>query len=129
MDNNSDLLEEPIGSVLTLSEFFMNELENHAVPVNGHALFGVSTSSLAMDIYCWLTWRYFFLRREQKFEWDDLRQQFGTQTQTCKKFKETFGRALNQVRLVYPGMRAYPTKYGLILMPSRTSVPTIRRKF
>lgn len=123
---SQNLLDEPIGSMVTLSEHFMTEITEHAVPADRATLLGLSRSSLSMDIYFWLSWRFSFLRGEQKVGWDQLQQQFGSVSQQARKFRETFTSALERVREVYPDIRVSAGPYGLTLRPSKTSVPKLR---
>lgn len=96
------LIVQPIGSVLTLSEVFMTEIANHAVPADQATVLGLSRSALSMDIYWWLSWRFSFLQGDQKVSWEQLQQQFGSRTELTRKFKQTFTFALERVRAVYP---------------------------
>jgi len=125
-----DLFDEPIGSMLTLSEFFMNEITSHAVPVDRATLLALFRSAFAVDIYWWLSWRFSFLRADQKIGWEQLQQQFGSGTQSLRKFRQSFLFALDQVRAVYPNVSVTSSVHGLTLSPSPPSVPMrFRRHF
>lgn len=120
------LISEPIGSVVTLTEHFMTEIVDHGVPADQATLRGLSRSALSMDIYVWLSWRFSFLRGDQKVGWEQLQQQFGSASEETKKFRQTFTTALERVRKVYPDIRVSTGPYGLTLRPSKTSVPKLR---
>jgi hypothetical protein len=120
------LFSDPIGSVVTLTEHFMTEIVDHGVPTDQSTLRGLSRSALSMDIYVWLSWRFSFLRGDQKVSWEQLQLQFGSASEQTKKFREIFTTALERVREVYPDIRVSTGPYGLTLRPSKTSVPKLR---
>ncbi len=120
------LISEPIGSVVTFTEHFMTETVDHGVPADQLTLRGLSRSALSMDIYVWLSWRFSFLRGDQKVGWEQLQQQFGSASEQINKFRQTFTTALERVREVYPDIRVSTGPYGLTLRPSKTSVPKLR---
>ena len=115
-------------STLVLSERFYNELVEHPVPVDMRALRALRQSPMAIDIYGWLTWRFYALSRRTHIPWESLQMQFGSEVKSSRKFRQTFGDALKQVLLVYPDAKVEPTKSSLVLMPSNTSVPRLIRK-
>lgn len=115
-------------SSLTLSERFFNELIEHPVPVDLRALRALRQSPLAVDIYCWLTWRFFSLSRRTHIPWEALMMQFGTEVASTRKFRQQFGDALKQVQLIYPEANAEVTTSALILKPSKTHVPRVEPK-
>ena len=107
-----------------LSERFFQELTEKPVPVDLRALRALKQSPIALDIYCWLTWRNSFLRGKATVPWEGLLGQFGTES-SPKKFRENFKKALQQVLVVYPQARVDVTPSGLILLPSPTSISKI----
>ena len=116
---------DPIGSTISLSDSFYREVIEHSVPLNARNMIALRRSAPCLDVYAWLTWQYSFLRIGREFSWAMLRQQFGTQAASERKFRETFRAALQRVLSVYPEARVDAAVSGLILTPSPTSV---RRK-
>ncbi|BDC46138.1 replication protein RepA [Paraburkholderia terrae] len=112
-------------STVTLSDKFFNEIVATPVPIDLRALRGLRQSPMAIDLYCWLTYRNFALRAPTTIPWEALKLQFGSGAEAEKKFRETVKRALLQVLAVYPAASATPTKAGLYLEPSKTSVPRL----
>ncbi|ALK35149.1 replication protein RepA [Burkholderia plantarii] len=110
-------------STVTLSERFFREILEAPVPIDLRALKALRQSPMAIDLYCWLTYRNFSLRAPTTVPWEALKLQFGSGASEDKKFRETVRRALVQVLEVYPAANVSPTKAGLYLEPSRTSVP------
>ncbi|SPA23659.1 putative RepA replicase protein [Cupriavidus taiwanensis] len=111
-------------STVTLSDKFFNEIVSTPVPIDLRALKALRQSPMAIDLYCWLTYRNFSLRAPTTVPWEALKLQFGSGAGAEKKFRETVKRALQQVMEVYPAA-VTPTKGGLFLEPSKTSVPRL----
>jgi hypothetical protein len=112
-------------STVTLSEKFFREIVSTPVPIDLRALRALRQSPMAIDLYCWLTYRNFSLRAPTTVPWEALKLQFGSGAEAEKKFRETVKRALLQVLEVYPTANVKPTKAGLALEPSATSVPRL----
>ena len=112
---------------ITLSEPFYDELTQHPVPVDKRALKALRKSPLALDIYCWLTYRMSYLRRSTEIPWAALQVQFGADYATdgagLRNFKKAFLKRLGAVCLVYPEAEVEDGTYGLILRPSPTHIP------
>jgi len=92
------------------------------VPVDLRILKTLARSPLAIDIYCWLTYRSAILTRPTLVPWEALNQQFGSES-TFYKFKENFLRNLKDVLLVYPRAKVNGEKAGLHVSPAPPSVP------
>ncbi len=110
-------------SFVVLSEPFFNELVNRPVPVDMRALKALKQSPFALDVYSWLTYRFFTIQRRTEIPWEALQMQFGTETESERKFRALFRKALKDVLVVYPGAKVdADSSKALILQPSRTSV-------
>lgn len=109
-------------STVTLGHSFFCELVNNAVPVDMRALKALRRSSLALDIYCWLTYRMSYLHRDIVIPWPALAAQFGADFGRLDNFKAAFLGALRKVLVIYPSARAIPTLSGLLLKPSKTHI-------
>jgi hypothetical protein len=96
-------------SFVVLSEPFFNELVNRPVPVDMRALKALKQSPFALDVYSWLTYRFFTIQRRTEIPWEALQMQFGTETESERKFRALFRKALKDVLVVYPGPRWMPT--------------------
>ena len=121
--NQTNLFE----SFVTLSEPFFEELIQHPVPVDKRALKALRKSPLALDIYCWLTYRMSYLNKPTEIMWPALQVQFGSDYATdsvgVRNFKKAFLKRLTAVCLVYPEADVEDGTYGLILHPSPTHIP------
>lgn len=108
---------------LTLSEEFYQHIQQFAIPVDLRVLHACAHYPLAMDIYGWLTYRYFSLRHPTLIEWRELMLQFGNHYQREAHFKTHFCHALERVALFYPQACFSLQANGLLLLPSQTHIP------
>lgn len=106
-----------------LSDAFYEHLMEHAVPLSEEAISRLKHSSLALDLYVWLTYRLHALKRETTVTWHTLSEHFGSESghrQLAFRLKEV----LKDVQAVYPEANVEARPRGLVLHPSRPSVPT-----
>lgn len=114
-------------SSLELSEGFFREIMAAPVPIDMRVFHALSKSPLAMDVYTWLTYRMFVLRRSGRpsafVPWAGLRAQFGAgypdTDQGLRDFKKRFRLRLKEVLLFYPAAQGHiqETPVGLALTP------------
>ena len=71
--NEQGLWDSPI----ELGEKFFHEIIQHPVPLDLNILKALKRSSLGLDLYLWLTYRTFTLRRPLRLSWARLYRQFG----------------------------------------------------
>lgn len=109
-------------SSVTLSHAFYTEIVNSPIPIDIRALRILKRSPLALDIYCWLTYRLSYLRRQTEISWGALAAQFGSDYKRLRDFKEAFIDELGGVMAVYQEADVRQGELGLILRPSRTHV-------
>ena len=109
-------------STLILGESFFTEAIEHPVPVDMRALRALRRSPMALDIYCWLTYRMSYLRKPTLIPWLALEAQFGADYIRTRKFREAFLGHLKAVLVIYPDANVEPLPEGLELRPSPTHV-------
>ncbi len=109
-------------STLTLGNTFYREVIDRPVPVDLRVLKALRQSPLALDIYCWLTYRFSYLRSPTLITWEVLQAQFGADYRHTYHFRERFLGALRKVCLVYPDARVTQLPEGILLSPSRTHI-------
>jgi hypothetical protein len=118
-------------STVTLGEDFFTEVVNHPVPIDMGALKALKKSPLALDIYCWLTYRMSYLKQNSTVGWLGLQTQFGADyaldTQGIRNFKKAFLRELKKVCLFYPTAKLNITNEGLTLIPSKPHIKKMLR--
>lgn len=119
--------EDLFDSRIQLSERFYEELVSSPVPVDMRALRDLKNSPSALDLYCFLTYRMFTLRKETTIPWEVLKMQFGSEIANPRKFKWQFQQALKSVLVVYPEAKVDLSPTGLILKPSKTSVRSLKQ--
>jgi hypothetical protein len=113
-------------SEIRLTERFYENILQNPVPVDIRIVKSLASSALAMDIYCWLTYRNHTITRDTKVPWEALQQQFGSEA-AKHKFVEGFKRSLKDVLVMYPEAKVDYDRSGLILTPSPTSVRKLAR--
>ena len=115
-------------STVTLGNSFFNEIVDRPVPVDMRALKALKRSPLALDIYCWLTYRLSYLRKPMEIPWPALQMQFGADyarnAHGLRNFKMKFLHHLRAVHVLYPEAHVEEGERGLLLKPSRPHVAT-----
>lgn len=119
-------------STVTLSQDFFQEIIDRPVPIDMRALKALKTSSMALDLYCWLTYRFSYLNHKTEIPWQLLQGQFGSDYADTKQgrfeFKRQLLSQLKKVSVIYEGAtKATIGEHGLILMPSRTHVSKLKK--
>jgi len=113
-------------STLTLSERFFNEIIEHPVPIDMRALKALKRSPMALDIYCWATYRASYLKRATEIPWPALQAQFGSgyplTPQGLRDFKKKFLHNLKSVLAIYPDAQIEPGDTGLLIKPAPTHI-------
>jgi hypothetical protein len=114
-----------IESSVTLSESFFNEIINHPIPIDLRVLKALKQSPMALDIYCWLTYRMSYLKNETEIPWGLLQMQFGADYKDLYEFRRNFVKQLKFVLEVYQDARASDEQNGLILYHGKPHIPRI----
>jgi hypothetical protein len=109
------------GSHVVLSDRFYREATEAPVPLDLRVLRALR-SPFEIDIYVWLTWRFFRLRRPVTIPWASLALQFGSGYANPRHFKKRFLGYLRGVIDYYPEARVRPEENGLQVVPSATHV-------
>ena len=113
-------------SSVTLSTEFYQSILAAPIPINlDHlaALRALRGSGLSIDIYTWLAWRMFNLKKSTLITWQRLAQQFGTDYARTRDFKAQFLKQLRPVTIVYHQAKVQVSGSGLLLSPSPTPIP------
>ena len=117
-------------SSITLGGKFYQELIDHPVPLDMRALKALRRSPLALDVYAWLSYRAYSLRKPTVISWRALEAQFGADYGATWSFRQNFLKRLKDVLVVYRRARIEEVPgHGIRLSPSLTSVsPPARRR-
>jgi hypothetical protein len=110
------------GSFVELSPDFFRSIIDRPVPVDLRVLRALR-SPLALDIYCWLTYRASYLRQQTEIPWRALALQFGADYAEPRDFRANFLRQAKTVVRLYPAVRISEGRHGLRLDPAAPHVP------
>lgn len=113
-------------STVKLSYEFFNEIIRRPVPIDMRVLKAIKSSSMAIDLYCWLTYRFSYLRHKTEIPWVLLQKQFGANYADTKQGRHQFKRKLKtqlkKVLAVYKDAGIGEGDNGLILLPSKPHI-------
>lgn len=107
---------------IEVSEEYFREVMKIHIPIDLEIVRAISRSPLALDIYCWLTARYYRLKHKQLIPWDAFQGQFGTTYGESKAFRRAVRNEMACIHEVYRDARFELGKEGILLLPSPTSV-------
>ena len=116
-------------SKIELGEKFFEEIIRRPVPLDLHTLKALKRSSLGLDLYLWLTYRTFGLKRPMRLSWPQLYRQFGASpsksgdTSTVNNFRAKCLRELKKIKRSWPDLHYQTVKGALILEPSPPRIP------
>lgn len=113
----------PEFAVIRLGEEFYREIVERPVPLDLRIIHALKQSSLALDIYSWLTYRMSYLKKKTLIPWASLALQFGSDYTRLRAFKAHFIEQLIAVKALYSHARfSTESEGGLTLYPSRPQV-------
>ena len=116
-------------SKIELGEKFFEEVVRRPVPLDLHTLKALKRSSLGLDLYLWLTYRTFGLKRPLRLTWPQLYRQFGADppksgdASTVNNFRAKCLRELKKIKRSWPDLHYQTVKGALILKPSPPRIP------
>ena len=116
-------------SKIELGEKFFHEIIRHPVPLDLNILKALKRSSLGLDLYLWLTYRTFTLKRPLRLSWPRLYRQFGVDpvkavdNRTVDNFRTDCLRELKKIKVAWPDLNYAAAKGVLVLLPSKPAVP------
>lgn len=113
-------------STVTLTQEFYEEITERPVPLDTRALSALKGSSLALDIYCWLTYRMSYLRKPIEIPWTLLAAQFGSDYTELRDFKKNFLKQLRKVDVIY-NTNIQQGQKGLLIKPGKTHILSSRQ--
>lgn len=118
-------------STVTLGTDFFNEIIDRPVPIDMRAMKALKSSSMALDLYCWLTYRLSYLGSKIEIPWQLLQSQFGAEYADTKQGRYEFKRKLfvqlKKVAVVYESAASITEgELGLILAPSKSHIKKLK---
>lgn len=112
---------------VVLDEAFYSSLVKHPLPVRETAIRGLSHRSMAIDIYVWLAYRLWQLKRPKRIPWPALYGQFGAGFTRLRAFRQHVKEPLALALAAYPEARVVvDEEIGVTLHPSAPPVPERR---
>lgn len=127
-ESQGDLFE----SWIELGDAFYNAIVNGPVPVDRRALTMLKNSSLALDLYGWVTVKTWQANHAPAHKsivpvpWDSLSGQMGSEYKEIRDFKKKVIAALKKVKVAYPKMRVEISDAGVRVLPAPTPVPSLK---
>lgn len=119
-------------STVTVGKLFFDEVTSNPIPIDLRALKTIKHSPMAIDIYCWLTYRMSYLKSPSQIPWEALKAQFGAGYGDTKQgkydFKRHLLRQLKTVLSIYKEANVEQTEIGLLLKPSKPHIKSLRHK-
>ena len=111
-------------SRIELGEDFFNEIIRYPIPIDLNTVRAMKRSPLGLDLYLWLTYRTFGLKRPLRLKWPVLYRQFGVDpakaddTRTVDNFRTDCLRELKKIKDAWPDLHYQTVKGALLLSPS-----------
>ena len=116
-------------STVELGQDFFQELILHPVPLDMNILKALKRSSLGLDLYLWVAYRTFTLKRPLRLSWRQLYRQFGAHPasasdhRTVQNFRSEVLRELKKIKTAWSKLNYTTAKGALILSPSISVIP------
>lgn len=102
-----------------VSRDYFEDLKAHAVPLDFRALRALSGSSLALDIYTWLSYRLHRVKAPERISWRAIEAQFSTASEQLGdwrgSWRRAFKRQLASVQVVYAGGAVSADSLGVVI--------------
>jgi len=91
---------------ILFKDWFVKEILDSAVPFHKDAIISLKGSTLAMDLYTWITWRTHTLNRSKKkmavIKLENFEAQLGVSYKDKRFFRRDLRKAFNEVAALYP---------------------------
>lgn len=117
---------EPSGgewkSIIEFSEGFFELLRETPVPLDLRVVHALRQNLFALDIYCWLAHRLFYLKKPTRIPWQSLKEQFGSSYLETRVFRFHFRKALLKALEFYRDAKVEDIGTHLVLYPSPSAV-------
>jgi hypothetical protein len=117
-------------SSITLTQEFFEELVTSPVPYDIGTLSSIKNSPMMIDQYLWISYRNSYIRKPTQILWENLQNQFGSNTPTTYRgllnFKRLFSKALSSLSRYYPAagkLKVNPD--GLLFIPGEPDIPKL----
>jgi hypothetical protein len=110
-------------ATVDLSEKFHQHLREHAVILDKRAVAHLQHNSMGLDLYSLFAYRLPRLNRELRLTWEVLQSQIGSEYAQMRDLARQVRVVMPEVMIAYPHANVDVTVSGLLLKPSKASVP------
>lgn len=113
---------------IRFSDLLWQILTENCVPLSREIAAQLGRSPRALDIYQWLAYRTYALKKPAVIFWENLRSQFDSVDTPMYSFKRRFCRSLEKVSEAWPELTTSVGEKGLTVYPTGSSLTSGRRK-
>ena len=131
-DKAPERASEKHDNVLTLSEAFYREIDEHRIPVEREVVAALAHAPGALDFYVWIVWRSWTVKaapaRVPLFAENGLKHQLGTTEYSAdKRFRQTIIKWIRKIKVFWPQCPVSISNDGqLLIVNSSVRSPAIR---
>ena len=112
---------------IRFSDLLWQILTENCVPLSREIATQLGRSPRALDIYQWLAYRTYALKKPAVISWENLRSQFDSVDTPMYSFKRSFCRSLGKVSEAWPELATSVGENELTLYPSRSSLTSAKK--
>ena len=110
-------------SWVNLTPEFFEAITKNPAPLDLRALKALKSSSMALDIYMWLSHRTFYLDKPQRLSWKALQGQLGADYNHEKTLRQNVRKAVNKIKVFWPELNAdFDNPEVITLYPSKSLI-------
>ena len=113
---------------IRFSDLLWQILTENCVPLSREIATQLGRSPRALDIYQWLAYRTYALKKPVVVSWENLRGQFDSADTPMYSFRRSFCRSLEKVSDAWPELVISVGEKGLTVYPTGSSLTSGRRK-
>lgn len=113
---------------IRLSDLLWRILTENCVPLNRGIAAQLGRSPRALDIYQWLAYRTYALKKPVIVPWENLRSQFDSVDTPMYSFRRRFCRSLEKVLDAWPELATSVGEKGLTVYPTGSSLTSGKGK-
>ncbi len=110
-------------ATVELGEKFHSHLMEHAVPLDKRGIALLSGNSLGLDLYALFAYRLPKLKANLHFSWGKLQEQIGSEYAESSQIARRVREVMPEVKRAYPHANVEIGRWGLVMKPSKPSVP------
>lgn len=102
---------------VTLNQDFYNDIINSPVPIDLRIMSELKNYPMALDIYMFLIWRTYNLKKGFYISWENLKYQIGHQYKCLKEFARHCRKYIEMIKFLCPKMNIQVLKGRIYISP------------